>query len=173
MHQAIELSKFRAIKYSSFRTIESSNNRVIEQSSHRTIESSSYRVIELSSHRVIESSSFRLIEFSKHRDSRHPPPLRHARPDAAAPAAEVCAASRAHSVRCRRPQCLVRPAARAGVRAQPHGHWRASGVPAPGSADTKKGAPRGNMSCGGALYHKKGGDLLSHIAVQYHRRARA
>ena len=37
----------------------------------------------------------------------------------------------------------------------------------------KKAPPRGNMSGGGALYHKKGGDLLSHIAVQYHRRARA
>ena len=148
------------------------NHKDSEQSNYRDSEQSSHRVIELSSFRNIEISSNRVFESPKHRDSGQPP-LRHARPDAAAPAAAVCAASRASSVRCRRPQCLVRPSARAGVWAPSHGHWRASGVPAPGSADTKKAPPRGNMSCGGALYHKKGGDLLSHIAVQYHRRARA
>ena len=37
----------------------------------------------------------------------------------------------------------------------------------------KKGAPPREHVLRGALYHKKGGDLLSHIAVQYHRRARA
>ena len=41
------------------------------------------------------------------------------------------------------------------------------------TAAEKRRSPAGTMSCGGTLFQKKGGDLLSHIAVQYHRRARA
>ena len=110
----------RVFEQSSIRIIETS----IESSRFRAIEASINRIIEIPNNRVIELSTDRAIESPVHRASA---PLRHARPDAAAPAAEVCAASRAPSVRCRRPKCLVRPSARAGVRAQPHGHWRASG----------------------------------------------
>ena len=131
-------------------SIESSSNRNIEIPNNRVIEFSNYRVFETSRIRIIEFTGIRLSESPVHRASAAP--LRHARPDAAAPAAEVCAAYRAPSVRCRRPQCLVRPSARAGVRAPPHGHWRASGVPAPDSADTKKRRPpAGTCPAGGAV----------------------
>ncbi len=153
--RVFEQSSIRIIETSINRIIKIPSNRSIDQSNHRSIELSRFRTIELSRFRAIESSRFRVIESSNHRNIEIPGirrPLRHARPDTAAPAAGVCAASRAPSVRCRRPQCLVRPSARAGVRAQPHGHWRASGVPAPDSADTKKRRPpAGTCPAGGAV----------------------
>ena len=189
MHQAIELSRFRAIKYSSFRTIEFSNNRVIEQSSNRVFETSSNRNIEIPSNRVIEFSNYRESEQSSHRSTElsrfrasgcpnhwftgQPPPCampvrmqQHRLPQFVPPTglppsgAGVPSASSAprHGQGC-------------GRRHMDTGAHQVS--PRRAARTQKKGAPRGNMSCGGALYHKKGGDLLSHIAVQYHRRARA
>ena len=164
----------------SVRTIEQSNYRNI----NRIIEQSKYRDSEQSSHRVFELSSFRNIENPNHRVYGHPVVRITGSPGIRRPCAMPVRMQQHRLPKFVQPPGL--PPSGAGVpnasSAPRHGQGCGRSHMDTGAHQVsphrtaltqKKGAPPREHVLRGALYHKKGGDLLSHIAVQYHRRARA